>query len=424
MRGNYLTHMQSGVISHLVSEAMRERSTILHVDMDAFFASVSELDYPQYQGKPLVVGAGVRGVVLSANYAARKYGIRAAMPVARAQRMAPNAIFIPPDHERYSEVSRRVMEIFFDFTPHVEPISLDEAFLDVSGSRRLFGTGREIATAIRERVRREERITCSVGIATSKFIAKLASGRCKPDGMLEIQEDRVLTFLHPLPVGELWGVGPKTNEELQRLGLRTVGEIANTPVETLKRALGEGAGESLYELAWGRDFREVITDAPEKSISAAETFAFDLEDREEIFRELLRLSERATHRMRKRELRARTIGLKVRFSDFTNLTKSKTLPLAINGMHEVFEIARDLYLSLKLEGSRIRLLGVSLENLVDESGAAEQLTLGERESGWREAQAAIDRAITRFGRGSVQPARLVEEPTNEEVEEDPATSEE
>ena len=416
--------MQSGVISHLVSEAMRERSTILHVDMDAFFASVSELDYPQYQGKPLVVGAGVRGVVLSANYAARKYGIRAAMPVARAQRMAPNAIFIPPDHERYSEVSRRVMEIFFDFTPHVEPISLDEAFLDVSGSRRLFGTGREIATAIRERVRREERITCSVGIATSKFIAKLASGRCKPDGMLEIQEDRVLTFLHPLPVGELWGVGPKTNEELQRLGLRTVGEIADTPVETLKRALGEGAGESLYELAWGRDFREVITDAPEKSISAAETFAYDLVDREEIFRELLRLSERATHRMRKRELRARTIGLKVRFSDFTNLTKSKTLPLAINGMHEVFEIARDLYLSLKLEGSRIRLLGVSLENLVDESGAAEQLTLGERESGWREAQAAIDRAITRFGRGSVQPARLVEEPTNEEAGEDPATSEE
>jgi len=402
---------------------MRERSTILHVDMDAFFASVSELDYPQHKGKPLVVGAGARGVVLSANYAARKFGIRAAMPVARAQRMAPSAIFIPPDHERYSEVSRRVMEIFFDFTPHVEPLSLDEAFLDVSGSQRLFGEGRQIAALIRERVKTQERITCSVGIASTKFIAKLASGRCKPDGMLEIHDDRVLTFLHPLPVSELWGVGPKTNEELQRLGLRTVGEIAKTPLETLKRALGEGAGESLYELAWGRDFREVITDSPEKSISAAETFAYDLEDREEILRELLRLSERATHRMRARELRARTIGLKVRFSDFTNSTKSKTLQLPINGMHEVFEVARDLFLSLKLDGSRIRLLGVSLENLVDEAGAVEQLLLGERESGWREAQEAIDRAIKRFGRGSVQPARLVEEPSQEGESDDPDSSE-
>ena len=415
--------MRSGVISQLVSGEMRERSTILHVDMDAFFASVSELDYPQYKGKPLVVGAGARGVVLSANYAARKFGIKAAMPVARAQRMAPTAIFIPPDHERYSEVSRRVMEIFFDFTPYVEPLSLDEAFLDVSGSRRLFGSGREIATAIRERVREQEGITCSVGIATSKFIAKLASGRCKPDGTLEIPEDRVLTFLHPLPVNELWGVGPKTNEELQRLGLRTVGEIANTPVETLRRALGDGAGESLYELAWGRDFREVITDSPEKSISAAETFAFDLEDQEDIFRELLRLSERATHRLRKRELRARTIALKVRFSDFTNLTKSKTLALPISGMREVFEISRDLFLSLKLSGSRIRLLGVSLENLVDENGAAEQLELGERDRGWREAQVAIDRAISRFGRGSIQPARLVDEPSQESGSEDPESSE-
>ncbi|NDF43269.1 MAG: DNA polymerase IV [Actinobacteria bacterium] len=269
---------------------MGEHSTILHVDMDAFFASVSELDYPQYKGKPLVVGAGARGVVLSANYAARKFGIKAAMPVSRAQRMAPNAIFIPPDHERYSQVSRKVMEIFFEFTPHVEPLSLDEAFLDVTGSRKLFGSGRNIAELIRKRVFASEKITCSVGIATTKFIAKLASGRCKPNGILEIAHDRVLTFLHPLPVSEIWGVGPKTNEELQALGLRTVADIANTPLETLKRALGASAGESLYELAWARDYREVVADAPEKSISAAETFAYDLEDQDEIFRELLRLT--------------------------------------------------------------------------------------------------------------------------------------
>ena len=391
--------------------------------MDAFYASVSELEYPQYRGKPLVVGAGARGVVLSANYAARKYGIRAAMPVSRAQRMAPHAIFIPPDHERYSEVSRRVMEIFFDFTPLVEPLSLDEAFLDVSGAFRIFGDGRAIAAAIRERVQRQEKITCSVGIAASKFIAKLASGRCKPDGVLEIPPDRVLTFLHPLPVGELWGVGPKTNEELQRLGLRTVADIANTPVETLKRALGEGAGESLYELAWGRDFREVITDAPEKSISAAETFAHDLEDREELLRELLRLAERVTRRLRTRELRAKTISLKVRFSDFTNISKAKTLPLPINGMHEVFEVARDLFISLRLDGARIRLLGISLENLTDESGSVEQLSLGQRETGWREAQLAIDRAIARFGSGSVKPARLVADSADEAEDEDSEISE-
>jgi DNA polymerase-4 len=399
--------MKSGVISRFVSDVMPEYSTILHVDMDAFFASVSELDYPQYRGKPLVVGAGSRGVVLSANYAARKFGIRAAMPVARAQRIAPTAIFIPPNHERYSEVSRRVMEIFFEYTPYVEPLSLDEAFLDVTGSQRLFGSGRDIAQAIRRRVSEQEKITCSVGISTTKFIAKLASGRCKPDGMLEIAHDRILTFLHPLPVSEIWGVGPKTNDELQRLGLRTVADIANTPIDTLKRALGESAGVTLYELAWARDYREVVPDAPEKSISAAETFSYDLENREEIFRELLRLTERATHRLRKRELRSKTIGLKVRFSDFTTITRSKTVSLPMNGTHEIYEIAKDLYIALKLDGARIRLLGISLENLSDESGSVEQLELGEREVGWREAQAAIDRAINRFGRDSVKPARLI-----------------
>ncbi len=388
---------------------MREHSTILHVDMDAFFASVSELDYPQYRGKPLVVGAGARGVVLSANYEARKFGIKAAMPVSRAQRMAPNAIFIPPNHERYSEVSRKVMEIFFQFTPYVEPLSLDEAFLDVTGAKKLFGEGRQIAQMIRKRVFEQEKITCSVGISNTKFIAKLASGRCKPNGMLEIAPDRVLTFLHPLPVNEIWGVGPKTNEELQRLGLRTVADIANTPLESLKRALGESAGVSLYELAWARDYREVIPDAPEKSISAAETFSYDLEDKEEIFRELLRLTERASHRLRQKELLTKTISLKVRFSDFSNLTRSKTISLGINSVHEIYEIVKDLYLALKLEGSRIRLLGVGLENLTDESGAVYQLELGERDRGWREAQGAIDRAIERFGRGSVRPARLVED---------------
>lgn len=379
-------------------------ATILHVDMDAFYASVAERDDPSLKGKAVVVGAGVRGVVLSANYQARTFGIHAAMPIGRAQRMAPHAIFVTPDHRRYSEVSEHIMEIFHSYTPHVEPLSLDEAFLDVTGSRRLLGTGRQIATAIRAKVEAQEGITCSVGIAPSKFIAKLASGRCKPDGMLEIPADRILNFLHPLPVSAIWGVGPKTAEALERLGLRTVEEVAYTPRATLIRALGEASGSSLYELAWGRDYRDVVTDEPDKSISAAETFARDIDDQEIILREFLRLSEKATHRLRERNLFAKTISIKVRYADFTTINRSKTLPLAIDSTHETYEVVKKLFLALHLDRARLRLVGVALENL--ESQASEQLVLGSRERGWREAEGAIDRAQARFGPGSVRPARL------------------
>jgi DNA polymerase-4 len=380
-------------------------ATILHVDMDAFFASVAERDDPSLKGKAVVVGAGARGVVLSANYLARKYGIRAAMPVGKAQRLAPHAIFIPPAHGRYSEVSGHIMAIFQEFTPHVEPISVDEAFLDVTGSRKLLGTGRQIATAIRAKVEKQEGITCSVGIAPSKFIAKLASDRCKPNGLLEIPADRILNFLHPLPVSAIWGVGPKTTEMLERLGLRTVADIANTPRATLIRALGEANGASIYELAWGRDYRDVVTSEPEKSISAAETFARDIDDPEIILQEFLRLTEKATARLRERSLFAKTISIKVRFSDFTTINRSKTLPLAIDSAHETYEVVKVLYRALRHERVRLRLVGVSLENL--ESQAPEQLVLGARERGWREAEGAMDRAQARFGAGSVRPGRLV-----------------
>lgn len=382
-------------------------STILHVDMDAFFASVTERDHPELKGKAVVIGAGVRGVVTSANYEARKFGIKAAMPVGRAQRLAPHAIFIPPDHKRYSEVSEHIMEIFHSFTPLVEPISLDEAFLDVTKARRLLGDGRAIATAIREKVEAQEGITCSVGIASSKFIAKLASQRCKPNGILEIPTDRVLTFLHPLPVSALWGVGPKTNEALERLGLHTVGDIAQTPQQTLIRALGQAAGESLYELAWGRDDRDVIPEEPDKSISAAETFDRDIDDPEIVAKEILRMCERASSRMRERSLFAKTITLKVRFADFTTVNRSKTLPLPIDTTHEIYEVAKALYEALSIERARIRLVGVSLENF--HTDTHEQLVLGARESSWRELQGGIDAAKARFGRDSVRPGRLIDE---------------
>ena len=380
-------------------------TVILHVDMDAFYASVAELDHPEYKGKALVVGAGARGVVLSANYEARKFGIRTAMPVGRAKRLAPHAIFIAPEHHRYSEISARVMAIFHSYTPLVEPISLDEAFLDVTGSQKLFGTGREIAAKIREQVEKEEGITCSVGLAQSKFIAKLASQHCKPNGMLEIKSDRILEFLHPLPVRAIWGVGPKTAESLERLGLHTVSDIAHTPRATLIRALGESTGASLYELAWGRDYRDVVPDEPEKSIGNEETFSEDLDNPEEILREFLRMTEKATARLRERSLFAKTISIKIKFADFSSLTRSKTVPIAIDNTHDTYEVVKALYLALRNDGARIRLVGVSFSQL--QEGAPVQLELGARERGWREADTAIDRAQARFGRGSVRPGRLI-----------------
>jgi DNA polymerase-4 len=384
-----------------------QQATILHVDMDAFYASVAELDNPQYKGKALVVGAGVRGVVLSANYEARKFGIRAAMPVGRAKRMAPHAIFIAPEHHRYAAISERVMQIFHSYTPLVEPISLDEAFLDVTGSKKLFGDGRQIATKIRAEVEKAEGITCSVGIAQSKFIAKLASQHCKPNGMLEIKSDRILEFLHPLPVRAIWGVGPKTAESLDRLGLHTVSDIANTPRATLIRALGDATGESLYELAWGRDYRDVVPDEPEKSIGNEETFARDIDSPEEILAEFLRMTEKATARLRMRNLFAKTISIKIKFADFSSITRSKTVPLGIDGTHETYEIVKNLYLALRNDGARIRLVGVSLSNLGED--APFQLELGARERGWRDADTAIDKAKARFGRASVRPGRLIKD---------------
>ena len=386
-------------------------ASILHVDMDAFFASVAERDNPELKGKAVVIGMGARGVVSAANYEARKFGIHSAMPVSRARRLAPHAIFLPVDMARYQEVSSHVMEIFESFTPWVEPVSVDEAFLDVSGVQRLLGSPREIATAIRAKVESQEGITCSVGIAPSKFIAKLASQHCKPNGMLEITADRILTFLHPLPIQAMWGVGPKTAETLERLGLRTIEDIAKLPRATLIRALGQASGASLYELAWGRDYRDVTPHDAEKSISSAETFPQDLDDPTQILTEFLRLTERSSARLRDKDLFARTVSIKVRFADFTTINRSKTLPLPIDGTQEIYEVVKGLYEALRIERARLRLVGVSLENL--SSGAPEQMVLGARESGWRQADGAIDRARERFGAGSVRPARLIRPTDNE-----------
>ena len=387
---------------------VEQLATILHVDMDAFYASVAEKDNPKLKGKAVVVGAGRRGVVSAANYEARKFGIRAAMPVYKAKALAPHAIFISPDMDRYEEVSRSVMSIFHDITPLVEPISLDEAFLDVTGARRLLGDGQTIAKLIRARVEQKEGITCSVGIAHNKFIAKIASNQCKPNGLLEIDPERVLEFLHPLAAKEIWGVGPKTNEQLAKMGLQTVGDIANTPRSTLIRVLGQASGSSLYELAWGRDYRDVEIEHIEKSISSSETFDQDLDSQEEILKEFLRLTERSVERMREKGFAAGTISIKVRFTDFKTISRSKTVDLPITGTQEIFEVVKNLYLALNLENVLIRLVGVSLDSLVEDE-EINQMVLGQRTSGWQQADKAVDRIKNKFGSASLRPARLVED---------------
>ncbi len=381
---------------------------VLHVDMDAFFVAVEVRSRPELRGRPVIVGGtGNRGVVSSASYEARTFGVRSAMPVSTARRLCPHGVYIAPDHAAYSEVSRAVMDIFRSVTPQVEPISLDEAFLDVSGAQRLLGRPAEIGQLIRRKVAETQSITCSVGVASTKFVAKLASTRCKPDGLLVVPADAVLEFLHPLPVSALWGVGERTATILTRHGLKTVGDLANLPQSALRSAVGDAASVHLHELAWGRDPRRVSPEAPDKSIGAEETFETDVTDRTVIHRELLRLAERATTRLRASGQVGRTVSIKVRFADFTTINRSRTLPGGTDVTHEVYDTARSLYDALGYDAARIRLVGVRIEGLAPAGSTPRQLVLGQREQGWREAEQAVDEATRRFGTGVVRPGTLV-----------------
>ncbi|MEV4114074.1 DNA polymerase IV [Nonomuraea sp. NPDC049695] len=381
---------------------------ILHVDMDAFFASVELLDRPELRGRPVIVGSPAgRGVVLSATYEARAQGVHSAMPMSRARRLCPQATVIPPSHGKYSEVSKGVMEIFHAITPLVEPIASDEAFLDVGGARRRLGPPAAIAAMIREQVLERYGITCSVGVASSKFVAKLASKQCKPDGLLVVPADQVVDFLHPLPVSALWGVGERTEQSLVRLGIRTVGDLARVPPATLQRELGQAVGGHLAALAWGRDERPVSSHVPDKSIGNEETFAVDVDDPEVIKRELLRLSERVAARMRKGGHVGRTVSVKLRRADFTTINRSRTLREPTDVAQVIYATACELFEAAGLQRVRLRLVGVRMENLRPAEEATRQLSLGERETGWREAEQAMDKAIRRFGPDAVVPASLV-----------------
>lgn len=382
---------------------------ILHVDMDAFYASVEIRDRPELRDHPVVVGGvGARGVVASANYPARGFGVRSAMPTSTARRLCPQAVFLPPDFTVYREVSRGVMAIFAELTPLVEPLSLDEAFLDVSGAlRRTRMSPTQLGAEIRRRVAAAHRIPCSVGVAATKFLAKLASGMAKPDGMLVVPKDEGLDFLHPLPVSALWGVGARTAEQLSRVGLASVADIAATPLPRLRKVVGVAMAGHLHALANGHDPRAVVPDSVDKSIGAEETFDIDHHDRNVLRRELLRLAERTAASLRSRGVRGRTVSIKVRFADFTTITRSRTLPVATDVTQEVYRTACRL-LAEQVPPGAVRLIGVRVEQLTGSGGGGEQLALDAPEHGWRDADLAADQARSRFGTAAVRPASLLD----------------
>lgn len=377
---------------------------ILHVDMDAFYASVEERDDPTLVGRPVIVGGSAegRGVVCAANYAARKFGVHSAMPAALAHRLCPQAVFLKPRIDYYAEVSRQIHEILESFTPLVEPLSLDEAFLDCTGSEPLFGPSVQIGRLIKRRIRDELRLVASVGVAPNKFLAKIASDLGKPDGFVVVDPDQVQAFLDPLPVGRIWGVGKVTGRVFERLAIRTIGQLRQTPVSALDELFGS-SGRHYWELARGIDARPVVPDREAKSISHETTFAADIGDAEILRAWLVDLVEQVGRRLRRHDIQGRTVELKVRFADFTLITRSLTLPRPTNVTQELLDAGLEL-LTKRLPPRHlpVRLLGFGVHKLGD-SGPVQQQLFGEPE---RERQRELDRVAdliaSKFGKSGLR----------------------
>jgi DNA polymerase-4 len=380
-------------------------ATVLHVDLDAFFASVELLDRPELVDKPVVVAHNsARSVVTAANYPARKYGVRSAIPLSRALQLCPSAIVLQPHFEKYRHFSRHVMAIFDDMTPIVERLGIDEAFLDVAGARGVIGSPAEVGRLIRERVRSETGLACSVGAAATKFVAKLASGRAKPDGLLVIPREETLAFLHPLPVSALWGVGAVTEKALLGRGLHTIGDIAETPLPVLRRIVGDAGGRKLHDLANGIDPRAVTRDTAEKSIGHEVTFEVDVSDAAVLRRELLRQASQVATRLRASGVEGRTVVLKLRYADFTTITRSRTLTEPTDVGRRIAEEVRELYDAVGPHPP-VRLIGVRMEQLADAGTGTSGLW--DDDEDWRGAERVIDSVGERFGSDLVRPASLL-----------------
>jgi len=377
---------------------------IIHVDMDAYYASVEERDNPSLVGKPVIVGGSAeqRGVVSAANYAARKFGVHSAMPTATARRLCPHGVFLSGRMDHYADVSRQIHEIFGRYTPLIEPLSLDEAFLDVEGSRRLFGTAEEIAGRIRREIREELQLVASAGIAPNKFLAKIASDLDKPDGFVVVDPGQVQEFLDPLPVGRLWGVGREGGKKMRQLGVRTIADLRRLPLELLQDHFGSG-GEHFWQLARGIDDRPVVPDREAKSISHETTFAEDIQDRQVLRAWLLQLTDQVGRRLRRHGYSGQVVHVKVRFDDFRTITRSRKLAEPTNVTDELWQAVRDIFDSRLTSNIRpVRLLGMGVSR-IDESGARQGLLFDKDQ---RAKQSRLDevsdKVKDRFGSSSLR----------------------
>jgi DNA polymerase-4 len=392
--------------------------TILHLDLDAFYASVEQLDDPALRGRPVIVGGpSRRGVVCAASYEARRSGVRSAMPTARARRLCPDGVFLPPRFERYGELSDRVFGIYRRYTPLVEPLSLDEAFLDVTASRALHGPGRDIARVVKAAVRAECGLAVSAGVAEVKLAAKIATDLGKPDGLVEVPEGGVAAFLAPLPAARLWGVGRVTEEALRRIGVATIGDLARTPDVALAAAVGANHARDLKALARGEDPREVVPDEAARSIGAEDTFGEDLDGAPALERELLSQAARVGRRLRAAGVAGRVVTLKVKYADFSLVTRRTTLDRPTDDGHAIAAAARGLLARVDLRRS-VRLTGISVSAFGGEEdrgqlglfGAAPPAADGPEDGRRRALNAALDRLADRFGERAVVPADLADAP--------------
>jgi len=386
-----------------------EQKSIIHLDMDAFYPAVEVRDHPEMKGKPVIVGGGrERGVVSSASYEARKFGVHSAQPMARAMRLCRHGIFLPVRMSRYKEVSRQIFEIFHSFTPLVEPLSIDEAFLDVTGVERLAGQPQEIACKIKQKVLNETGLTVSAGVAPSKFVAKIASDMDKPDGLTVVPSDRVREFLDPLPVNKMWGVGRATQQALNRLGVRTFQDLRQMPVAVLEKTLGKH-GVAMHCLAMGIDEREVIPENEAKSIGHEETFDKDILDPDQARQEVLSLADRVARRMRRAGVSGRTVSLKVKYADFTQITRTATLPEPVDDSAEIYTIACRLLGKTEVGRRPVRLMGVSLSQLTSPHNDAQLLLFGPDRASLKrkELNTALDQICDKFGEKSIGPGTLI-----------------